>query len=97
MALYSVQQYKVSDTTIKTFLASLAAANAQVSMYGAPIVQGQFKTYRSGLRTGQLLTIKVAGRNFNIPAVINQCVLNMFSQSDGIWTVNFMASFSEAG
>jgi hypothetical protein len=95
IASYGTFQYKIIDKRINTVPHARDRAQAEIQNWGDPLIEGTFKTYRSGLRSGQLISIQSTIRGINIAIfyVVQKVVLKMFSQSDGIWQVDFVSVF----
>jgi hypothetical protein len=75
IALYGEWQYVIRDATIKSEMAAIQRARAEIAKYSAPSTEGIFRTYRSGLRSGQTITVAssvlgIAAKQFTITRVI---------------------------
>lgn len=62
---YGVYEYAITDRTIKSRDEAIDRAIAELTAYGESISEGSFKTYRSGLRAGQTITVNSALRGIN--------------------------------
>lgn len=57
VAIYGEWQYVIRDATIKSEEAAKQRAAAEIEKYAYPANEGVFRTYTSGLRSGQSITI----------------------------------------
>ena len=62
---YGVYEFSKKDLTIKSKEEAFAFAKAELSAYANNILEGGFETYKSGLRSGQIINIKSTLRNFD--------------------------------
>lgn len=58
VALYGEWQYIIRDATIKSETAAKQRAAAEIAKYGTPANEGVFRTYTSGLRSGQTINVQ---------------------------------------
>ena len=57
IATYGEYQYIIRDSTIKSEEQAIQRAKAEIKKYGARANEGYFRTTRSGLKSGQKITI----------------------------------------
>lgn len=60
---YGLFQYKIENKSIRSDEEAQQLADAHIQAYGTPIVSIDFKTYRSGLKSGQTIDINTRGIN----------------------------------
>ena len=82
---YGEYEFRIKDTSIKSREQAIDRARAELQAYAAAVEEGSFTTYRSGLTTGQLLTVDVAG--IDMQFLIQQVSLRMRTPADGEWRV----------
>ncbi len=84
---YGVYEFSKVDKTIETKDEAKQYAVSQIEAYAATIQEGGFKTYDSGLRSGQLINIQSTIRGIDEDFLIQKVSLIMRTPTDGIWTV----------
>lgn len=67
-------EFAIRDRTIRSEDEAIDRAIAEITAYGDSIVEGSFKTYNSGLRAGQVLTINDTFRGITDERVLIQSV-----------------------
>lgn len=75
VATYGEWQYVIRDNTIKSEEAAKQRASAEIEKYANPSNEGVFRTYTSGLRSGQSITVQstllsISSQTFKITRVI---------------------------
>ncbi|MEQ9135763.1 MAG: hypothetical protein RLO51_11180 [Thalassobaculum sp.] len=78
-------EFKIKDPSIRSREQAIDRAKAELKAYAATIEEGSFTTYRSGLQSGQVLTINAAGISGDF--LIQSVSLRMRTPSDGEWRV----------
>lgn len=65
IAEYGVYEHAITEDTIRSDDEAIERALSEITAYGDSIVEGSFRTYRSGLRAGQVLNIQDTFRGIN--------------------------------
>ena len=84
---YGRFEFKKIDKTIKTANEAKQYGEAQLSAYANTIREGGFRTYVSGLSSGQTISINLSMRGINENFLIMRVSLKMFTATEGEWTV----------
>lgn len=84
---YGRFEFKKIDKSIKTTEEARQYGEAQLSAYANTIREGEFRTYNSGLSSGQTISINLTGRSINESFLIMRVSLKMFTATEGEWTV----------
>jgi len=84
---YGRFEFKKIDKSIKTANEAKQYGEAQLSTYANTIREGGFRTYVSGLSSGQTISINLTTRNINENFLIMRVSLKMFTATEGEWTV----------
>jgi hypothetical protein len=87
IAKYGRFEFKKIDKSIKSTEEAKAYGEAQLSAYANTIREGGFRTYESGLSSGQTITVNLTDRNINEDFLIMRVSLKMFTATEGEWTV----------
>lgn len=84
---YGRFEFKKIDKSIKTTEEAKQYGEAQLSAYANTIREGEFRTYVSGLSSGQTISINLSSRGINESFLIMRVSLKMFTATEGEWTV----------
>ncbi|MCF7819871.1 MAG: hypothetical protein K9M44_00165 [Candidatus Pacebacteria bacterium] len=84
---YGRFEFKKIDKSIKTTNEAKQYGEAQLSAYANTIREGGFRTYLSGLSSGQTISINLSTRSINENFLIMRVSLKMFTATEGEWTV----------
>ncbi len=84
---YGRFEFKKIDKSIKTTNEAKQYGEAQLSAYANTIREGGFRTYLSGLSSGQTISINLSARSINENFLIMRVSLKMFTATEGEWTV----------
>lgn len=84
---YGRFEFKKIDKSIKTAEEARQYGEAQLVAYAGTIREGGFRTYESGLSSGQTIGISLTGRGINESFLIMRVSLKMFTATEGEWTV----------
>ncbi len=84
---YGIYEFYKKDTSIKTKDEAKQFASAELSAYADSIVEGQFRTYESGLRSGQIIAIQSDIRSIDESFLIQSVRLRMRGYNEGVWDV----------
>ena len=76
-AEYGVYEHAVTDKSIRSQAEAIARAQAELRRYQNELYEGSFRTYRDGLRSGQIITIASAQRSRNIDVLIQSVTARM--------------------
>jgi hypothetical protein len=57
ISTYGLRQKYIVDKTIQDAQGASLRASAEIASYSGPIISGNFRTYTSGLKVGQLITV----------------------------------------
>jgi hypothetical protein len=79
---YGVYEFAKKDLTIKSKEEAFAFAKAELEAYGQSVIEGGFKTYISGLRSGQIINVASANRGFDEDLLIQSVSMSMISGGD---------------
>lgn len=86
IADYGIYEFAAEDTTITTREEAKTFGIAQLEQYAQSVVEGSFKTYTPGLRSGQLITIQSDFRGWEEDFLIQKVTLTMVSPD--VYTYN---------
>lgn len=84
---YGRFEFKKIDKSIKTTDEAKQYGEAQLSAYSNTIREGGFRTYDSGLSSGQTISVKLTNRGIDESFLIMRVSLKMFSADRGEWSV----------
>jgi hypothetical protein len=84
---YGRFEFKKIDKSIKTTEEAKQYGEAQLSAYANTIREGEFRTYVSGLSSGQTISINLTARTISESFLIMRVSLKMFTATEGEWTV----------
>ena len=93
IATYGEWQYVIRDATIKSEIAAKQRATAEIEKYGSPAKEGTFRTYSSGLRSGQAITVQSTALGISAQTFkIVRCILTARSKDSFEYEVHLLAS-----
>ncbi len=84
---YGRFEFRKIDKSIKTTNEAKQYGEAQLSAYANTIREGGFRTYDSGLSSGQTISINLTNRSINESFLIMRVSLKMFTATEGEWTI----------
>lgn len=84
---YGVFEFYKKDSSIKSLEEAKQHAVAELEAYGKSVVEGGFETYKSGLRSGQLINIQSDFREINESFLVQSVKMSMIGFDKGIWRV----------
>jgi len=84
---YGRFEFSKVDKTIKSAEEAKMYGEAQLGAYAYTIREGNFRTYESGLSSGQTISINLTGRNISESFLIMRVGLKMITATQGEWTV----------
>lgn len=85
---YGAYEFTDTNKTIASKEEAKQYAISQLDAYAAKVQEGNFETYQSGLRSGQIITIQSDLRGISSTGFLIQRVsLSMRTPTDGTWTV----------
>jgi len=84
---YGVFEFKKVDKSIKSTEEARKYAEAQLSAYGNSVREGAFRTYQSGLKSGQTISMNLSSRGLNESFLIMRVNLKMLTATEGEWTI----------
>ena len=87
IALYGIYEFTADDSTITTREEAKTFGIAQLEAYADDIIEGSFKTYTPGLRSGQYITIQSDFRGWEESFLIQKVSLSMVNTETYIYTV----------
>lgn len=79
---YGVYEFAKKDLTIKSKEEAFTFAKAELEAYGQDIVEAGFKTYISGLRSGQIINVQSDRRSLDEDLLIQSVSMSMISGGD---------------
>lgn len=74
-----VYEYYIKDTTIKSTDEAKQRALAELEAYASELIEGSFKTYTDGLKSGQVINIQSTLRNIDEDYLIQSISTSMLS------------------
>lgn len=83
---YGKSEYMIVNKDLKTSEEAQLFAAAQAESYGKSVREGRFRTLKSGLRAGQVLTINLTGI-VNDSFIIQRVVWSVNMAGEGEWNV----------
>jgi hypothetical protein len=84
---YGRFEFSKVDKNIKSSEEAKMYGEAQLGAYAFTIREGAFRTYESGLSSGQTISINLISRNISESFLIMRVSLKMLTASHGEWTV----------
>lgn len=84
---YGPWEFKIKDPNIKSRAEARARARAEIEAYKNGVIEGSFRTYESGLRSGQVITVNSPKRGINEDFLIQRVSFHMRTPEDGEWQV----------
>ena len=84
---YGAYEYAITDQTILSKEEAKQYAIAQLDAYAQQIQEGEFSTYRGGLRSGQVITIQSDIREISESFLIQKVSLQMIGYNKGQYEV----------
>ena len=90
IASYGEYEFAITDKNITTENQAIERALAELRAYANSISEGQFATYRAGLRSGQVIRVTDSLRGLNEDFVIQKVAYRYLSPNaayDGVWSV----------
>lgn len=96
IAKYGVWEFSAEDKTIKSREEAKTFGIAQLQAYAESVVEGSFKTYTPGLRSGQLITITSDFRGTDEQFLIQKVKFQMINPDNYVYTVT-LATFRTVG
>ena len=92
MSAYGEYQTVVVDKKITSIAEAQARAQAEAKKYAASVSEGQFKTIKTGLKTGQYITVNSSLRGINKKFKINRIVGKARKSDQMEYTIYLIAS-----
>lgn len=90
IAEYGEYEFSIADKNINTDDQAIERALAELKAYAGTISEGQFSTYKPGLRSGQVIRVTDSLRGLDEDFVIQKVGYSYLSPDttfDGVWTV----------
>ena len=87
IGIFGEWQFVVRDRTISSRAEAIERAFAELQAYQNGVVEGQFRTYTSGLRSGQIISINSPNRGINEDFLIQRVFFSSRTPVDGEWQV----------
>lgn len=84
---FGLKEYVIRDNSIRSRDEAKLRAQAELRAYQNGLVEGSFRTYEKGLRSGQLININSTLRDVSEDFVIQRVNFHMRTPEDGEWTV----------
>lgn len=92
VAQFGAFEFKKIDKSIKTTDEAGQYAMAQLEAYAKSLRNGKFRTYRSGLSSGQSISVNLAGIGLTDTFLIQRVTMQMFGKTEGVWEVEIVSS-----
>lgn len=92
IAAHGQKEFPIFDKTISTQQAARDRASAELTDYANNIIEGSFKTYTNGFRTGQYLTINLAAYGINAQYIVQRVVAHSFGAGKYYYEVSIASS-----
>lgn len=87
VSTYGRFEFAKTDKTIKSSEEAKLYGEAQLNAYGKSIREGGFRTYSSGLKSGQTITITLSEIGVADSFIIQRVTLSMVTRTMGEWQV----------
>jgi hypothetical protein len=90
IAAFGEYEFAISDTNITTEDQAIDRALAELKAYAESVSEGQFDTYKPGLRSGQVIRVTDPLRGIDEDFVIQKVAYSYLSPDatyDGVWSV----------
>lgn len=87
IATYGVFEYSLIDKTIKSREEAVSLAKVQLVAYQAGLVEGNFETYTSGLRSGQTITVTSTLLDVDETFLIQSVSMKMLTNNRQVYSV----------
>lgn len=84
---YGLYEYVIRDRTIQSREEAKLRAQSELRAYQNGLVEGGFRTYNKGLRSGQVIGINSNLRSVNESFVIQKVSFSMRTQDQGVWSI----------
>ncbi len=95
IAEFGEYQFAITDTSISTEEQAIERALAELRAYSGSIAEGEFDTYRPGLRSGQVVRVTDALRGVDEDFVVQKVQYSYLSPDpayDGVWSVTIAST-----
>lgn len=89
---YGVYEFRKEESRLTTKADALVYAQAELTAYKDPIVEGDFETYTPGLRSGQTINVNSTIRNLNEDFIIQGVEITLASRNSAIYKVKLATS-----
>ena len=87
-----VKEFAIFDKTITTTVAARDRASAELTDYANNIIEGSFRTYENGFRSGQYITVNSTKFNVNTTYIVQSVEGQSLGGGQYIWTVNLASA-----
>lgn len=87
---YGTYEFKIRDDSIKSREQAIDRARVELKQDAETRVEGSFRTYESGLKSGQVISIDANGISGDF--LIQKVALTMRTPSDGEWAVSIAST-----
>ena len=84
-----VYEKRIDNPEIETITQAQDIGNAELLKYSNPLVEGSFKTYVAGFKSGQLLHIQLTDRNINEDYLVREVVAESIGGDTFVYTITF--------
>ncbi len=85
-------EFIVIDDSIKTKQGALERADSELENYKSTLIEGQFQTYKDGLRSGQKILINSPLYDINEEYLINQVTIRMWTPGKLVYNVKIVST-----
>jgi hypothetical protein len=93
---FGVFEFSKTDLSISSRDTALQSARAELEAYKNGVVEGEFETYESGLRSGQIISVNSVILGVAENFLIQRVDFRMITQTIGIWKIS-LASLRTVG
>lgn len=84
---YGEYEHSFKDKKISSEEEARQYGNSQLEAFASKIIEAQFDTYESGLRSGQTINIQSDIRSLDTDFLIQRVTLQMRTPTEGVWIV----------
>lgn len=88
---YGRREFRIEDKTIKDTLTARKRGVAELEAYAHGIVEGQFRTYTDGLRSGQYIRVTSGALDIDEDYMIKSVSMKMHTHSQAIYSVSLVS------
>lgn len=88
---YGRREFRIEDKTIKDTLTARKRGVAELDAYAQGVVEGTFRTYTDGLRSGQYIRVNSATLGVNDDYMIKSVTMKLHTHEQAIYSVQLIS------